>query len=52
MEFDPPTYSVDEGVQVEFMIRLSTPADRDVTVDFTTVDDSATGIASYTELLN
>ena len=43
VEFDPPIYSVDEGSRVDFIIRLSTPADRDVTVDFTTVPGSATG---------
>ena len=41
MEFDPTTYSVTEGGQAALEIVLSGPADRDVTVEFTTVDDSA-----------
>ena len=43
VQFNPDVYSVDEGGQVVFMVELSSPADREVTVDFTTVDGSATG---------
>ena len=43
VEFEPDSYSVNEGSQVEFVLVLSGVADRDVTVEFTTVDDSATG---------
>ena len=41
VEFDPATYSVTEGGQAALELVLSGPADRDVTVEFTTVDDSA-----------
>ena len=44
VQFDPATYSSNEGEQVEFIIVLSSPAVRNVTVDFTTVDGSATGM--------
>ena len=43
MQFNPATYSENEGDQVVFMLELSSAADRAVTVDFTTVDGSATG---------
>ena len=43
MQFNPTTYSVDEGGQLVFIVELSSPADRDVTVEFTTTDGSATG---------
>lgn len=43
VQFDPATYSVTEGEEVVFMIILSGPADRDVTVEFMTMDDSARG---------
>ena len=45
MRFDPATYSTNEGEQVGFTIVLSSSADRDVTVDFTTVDGSAKGMS-------
>ena len=41
VQFDPATYSVTEGGQAALELVLSSPADRDVTVEFTTVDDSA-----------
>ena len=44
VQFNPATYSENEGDQVVFMLELSVAVDRDVTVDFTTVDGSATGI--------
>ena len=43
VQFDPASYSVTEGGQAELVLVLSGPADRDVTVQFTTVDDSAVG---------
>ena len=47
MQFDPAIYSVNEGDQVVFMLELSSPADRAVTVDFTTVDGSAMSTSLY-----
>ena len=44
--FDPTTYTVNEGEQVSIGVVLSTSADRDVTVTFTTNDGSATGKVS------
>ena len=41
VQFDPVDYQETEGDDVEFMIRLSSPADRDVTVVFTTMDGTA-----------
>ena len=41
VQFDPISYSVTEGGQAELEVVLSGPADRDVTVEFTTVDDTA-----------
>ena len=41
VQFDPASYSVTEGGQAALILVLNDPADRDVSVDFTTVDDSA-----------
>ena len=43
VQFNPDVYSVNEGEQVVFMVELSSPADREVTVQFATVDGSAMG---------
>ena len=44
VQFNPDEYTITEGGQVAFMVELSDTVDRAVTVQFTTVDDSATGI--------
>ena len=44
VQFQPSTYIVDEGEQVVFRIILSSASDSDLTVEFNTVDGSATGI--------
>ena len=44
VQFDPDEYLVTEGGQVAITVELSDMADRTVTVQFSTVDDSATGI--------
>ena len=41
MNFAPTTYSVMEGSSVQITAILNNPADRDVTVDFTTVPGTA-----------
>ena len=41
VQFVPDTYQVTEGEMVQFIIQLSDPADRPVTVRFTTMDGSA-----------
>ena len=41
VQFDPVSYSVTEGGQAALILVLSGPADREVTVEFTTEDDSA-----------
>ena len=41
VQFVPDTYQVTEGEMVQFTIQLSDPADRPVTVRFTTMDGSA-----------
>ena len=43
MNFDPTTYSVTEDESAELSVFLSTQSDHDVTVQFSTVDGSATG---------
>ena len=43
VQFEPADYLVTEGEQVAILVVLSDSADREVTVQFTTVDDSATG---------
>ena len=47
VQFAPATYSVNEGEQVMFMVVLSGPADREVTVEFATSDGSATGMLTW-----
>ena len=47
VQFDPESYSVNEGQVAELMLVLNRAADRDVMVDFTTVDDSAIGNKTY-----
>ena len=42
-QFDPTTYTVSEGTAINILITLSFVADRDVTVDFATVDGTAIG---------
>ena len=44
VEFVPATYEVTEGEVVTFNAVLSSPSDSVVTVDFTTLDGSASGI--------
>lgn len=44
VQFDPVNYDVIEGEQASLVAVLSFAADRPVTVDFATNDDSATGI--------
>ena len=44
VNFDPTTYSVMEGSSVVITAMLNNPADRDVSVDFTTVP--GTGVES------
>jgi len=44
VQFDPATYTVDEGNQASLKVVLNIAADRDVTVDFSTVDASAKGM--------
>ena len=43
VEFDPVTYSVNEGERAFIVAVLNFAADRDVTVDFATSDGSAQG---------
>lgn len=47
VRFQPVTYTVTEGEQAFIMAVLNFVADRDVNVDFTTSDDSATGMVYY-----
>ena len=41
VNFVPTTYQVTEGSSVQITAMLNNPADRDVTVDFTTVPGTA-----------
>lgn len=43
VQFDPATYSVNEGGSVEITIVLSSASESEVTVVFTTRDGSAVG---------
>ena len=43
VQFNPSSYSVSEGGQVQLVVVLSLPADRDLTMNFTTVSGTATG---------
>ena len=43
VEFDPAIYSGIEGEQVSIIVVLNIMADRDVTVNFNTINGSATG---------
>ena len=43
MNFDPDTYTVDEGDSEVLILMLNSPADRSVSVDVTLNPDTATG---------
>jgi hypothetical protein len=43
VRFDPIEYNVPEGDQVSLTVRLNSPADREVTVDVSTTDGTASG---------
>lgn len=47
VQFDPITYSITEGRNVEFMLVLSGTLTEDVTVVVATVDGTATGTFIY-----
>lgn len=46
VQFQPSAYVVNEGEQVVFRVVLSSASDSDMTVEFNTVDGSASGIIS------